>query len=1372
LLFTRNFVKISEESAIAIVLGNDFPIEIKFYGAVAQLLRLKKLAYKAPEIMHPHLQRQLEQLGLASDSPPLTAEQWQLFLEQVSCIYESEDSPSQAFLRSEEARQDGSPSPQSPGETRRGDGERAGRFHSPKNEDFCRGSAPVPTPSTDAKSVISEIGASTGAPPLRENETALGERGEMGRGEEGVSSINNECWASVKRSEDSPITSELGRLRATVNSLGVGLCTLDAEGFVLWVNPEAERLLGWQESELAGVLLLERIALKQQKDKKSKVLSSKKQEASQSENSPIATKLSLQEAIANCQPCSNSDAQFVCRDGKILPVSYFFNPGVDGDNISVLVFFDIGEQKRSDREQERSLDLLQAVLESTDAGILAVDRNGNVCNYNQKFIEMWGLSESGKLNQSAIDVLQKPIKTAFPFALRQLKNPEGFLKDVMRLSAHPDTQINNLLEFKDGKILELTSGPSQVGSKIVGRVWSFRDVTDRKKVEQALQYRVEFEQLITSLSTHFISLSGAEIDRGINQALQAISTSIGFDRSYIYLLSEDKNHANRAYEWCSRGTSPLKDQIPQILVADIPWIAQKLAQFESLDILDVGELSAQQLTEITYLQGQNLAISQPNSSFPTANITTIKSIISNGTFPNNSEFIEPQTNIRSLIVIPLIFSKILVGFLGFDALGPTSSRSPESSGLLKMVGEMLTNALERKRAEIALQKAETKYRSIFENAVEGIFQTSPEGNHLSANPALAYIYGYDSCEQMLAELTDINRQLYVDPNRRAEFMAVMANLPEVSRFESQVYRRDGSKIWISENARSIYDDSGKILYYEGTVQDITDRKVAESAMKLALEAAESANRAKSTFLANMSHELRTPLNAIIGYSEMLQEEAEDSGNEELIPDLEKVRTAGKHLLSLIDDILDISKIEAGRMDLYLETFDICDLIESAVATARPLVEKNGNTVEVHCPENLEIMHADMTKVRQVLLNLLSNAAKFTHNGKIVIGVERIKNEQLRMKHQEESSQILISNSEFLSFRVADTGIGMNSEQLERVFQPFTQADASTTRKYGGTGLGLAISQRFCQMMGGSIEAISTLDVGSTFTVLLPSEIKHLEIENIVRPSSYSDEGSGVGTVLVVDDDPISRDLIERALTRQGMHIELAASGEQALILARQLRPDAITLDVIMPGMDGWAVLSALKSDPDLAEIPVILLSFVGNKSLGFAMGASDYLTKPVDGKRLAALLNKYRRNQDDLDNNCLTSQILIVEDDAATREILRRILEKQGWAVVEADSGRTALDRLNVARPHLILLDLMLPEMDGFEFIGELRKSESGDPIPIVVITARDLTPDESLLLNGYVDRVLQKGVYSCETLLRDVRDLVNNKQVRSQVRLEREGGN
>ncbi|MEG5065725.1 response regulator [Microcoleus sp. B3-A4] len=1221
--------------------------------------------------MHPHLHRQLEQLGLVGESPPPTAEQWQLLLEQVSCTYDRVQS--QQELQQED----------------------------------CFNLETV---------ALKDVTESPHSP------------------------------------QDSPTASEFDRLRASVNSLGAGLCILDAKGCVISVNPEAERLLGWRESELAGVSLLERIG-KQKKGNKSQVLTAPKQSPSKSEDRPIAPTLDLQEAIASCQPCNNWDDEFLCRDGKMLPVSYFFHPAVERGEISVLVFFDT-------REHKQWLSILQAVLKSTDAGILAVDRNGNICNYNQKFLEMWGLSASqGKLSRSTFATLKKTIKTGFPFDREQLKYPQRFLQNVIKVSADSDTQISELLEFKDGKILELNSLPSKVGAKTVGRVWSFRDVTELKKVEEYLQYRREFAQLIARLSTNFISQPLSEIDKGIDQTLEAIATLSGFDRSYIYLLSEDKTRADKSYEWCGESIPAVKDSTDnQIDIAQIPWIAEKLDRAECLYIPEIGELPPPAKAEIGYFIGQNPAEFQTDSPSQTVNQTATASIPWIGASLNNLELKKPLQNIQSLIIIPLICSKNLVGFLGFEGLKQTAGRATEISTQLKMVGEMLANVLERKRAEAALRQSETKYRSIFENAVEGIFQTTPSGHYLSGNRALARIYGYESCTQMLAELTDINRQFYVDPHRRAEFMAQLRAGRQVSKFESQIYRRDGSKIWISENARSICDENGRVLYYEGTVQDITDRKQAESAMQLALEAAESANRAKSTFLANMSHELRTPLNAIIGYSEMLQEEAEELGSCESVPDLEKICSAGKHLLSLIDDILDISKIEAGRMDLYLETFEIHTLIESAVATARPLVDKNGNTLEVYCPDNLDTMHADMTKVRQVLLNLLSNAAKFTQNGRIAIGVERIKNEQLKMKNQEESSKILISNSEFLSFRVADTGIGMTQEQLERVFQPFTQADASTTREYGGTGLGLAISQRFCQMMGGSIEVSSTLGAGTTFTVLLPKAIKQPEIPNKVHDSTSLPDAPAVGTVLVVDDDPISRDLIQRALTRQGLHIEVAGSGEQALRLAKQLRPDAITLDVIMPGMDGWAVLSALKADPDLAEIPVILLSFVGNKSLGFALGASDYLTKPVDGKRLAALLNKYRRDQDGVASNNVTCQILIVEDDVATREILRCVLETQGWAVTEADSGRAALDRLKVARPHLILLDLTLPEMDGFELIGELRKSHSGDPIPIVVITGKDLTPAESQQLNGYVERVLQKGVYSCDSLLRDVRSIVNDR--------------
>ncbi len=852
--------------------------------------------------MHPHLQRQLEQLGLAGESPPPTAEQWQLLLEQVSssydCAAQQQKPLQQVCLISEPvALQDFAPSPQSP--------------------------------------------------------------------------------------QDSPTASSIDRQQATVNSLGARLCIIDAKGFVISVNPEAEGLLGCGESELAGVSLLERIACQQNQSKKSQVLTDPKQSQSLSEDAAIAPTLGLQEARASGQPSSNWENQFRSQDGKILPVSNFFYPAVEGGAISVLMCFDINII----REHKQLLSMLQAVLESTDAGIMAVDSNGNICSYNQKFVEMWGWSASQeKLSRSTFDHVKKTIFTEFPFAREQLKDPQEFIENVLEVSADPETQISELLEFKDGKIIELNSLPSKkVGANRVGRVWSFRDVTERKKVEQSLQYQVEFAQLIASLSTHFISGPLSEIDKGIDRTLEAVATLSGFDRSYIYLLSFDKTRADKTYEWCAAGIRGIKDSSDkQIDIAQIPWLAEKLARAEGIYIPEIGELTPPAIAEIAYLIGQNLAEFQTDSPSQTANQTAIPSIPSIGASINNVESKKTQKNIQSLIIIPLICSKTLVGFLGFDALKQRAGELPEISTQLKMVGEMLANALERKRAEIASIQEKLSYRSIFENAVEGIFQTTPSGRYLRANRALAEIYGYESSAQMLAELTDINRQIYVDPNRRAEFIAQLAAVRQVSKFESQVYRRDGSTIWISENARSICDESGRVLYYEGTVQDITAGKLAESALHRALEAAESANRAKSTFLANMSHELRTPLNAIIGYSEMLQEEAEELGDEAFLPDLEKIRSAGKHLLSMIDDILDISKIEAGRMDLYLETFDIHALIESAVATARPLVEKNGNTVEVYCPDNLDTMHADMTKVRQVLLNLLSNAAKFTHNGKLAL----------------------------------------------------------------------------------------------------------------------------------------------------------------------------------------------------------------------------------------------------------------------------------------------------------------------------------------------------------------------------------------------------
>ena len=498
-------------------------------------------------------------------------------------------------------------------------------------------------------------------------------------------------------------------------------------------------------------------------------------------------------------------------------------------------------------------------------------------------------------------------------------------------------------------------------------------------------------------------------------------------------------------------------------------------------------------------------------------------------------------------------------------------------------------------------------------------------------------------------------------------------------------------------------------------------------------AAEEADRAKSQFLANMSHELRTPLNAIIGYSEMLQEEAEDLGQDDFTPDLQKINAAGKHLLALLNDILDLSKIEAGKMDLYLETFDLANMLRDVETTVQLLVEKNANTLVVHQHDNLGAMRADLTKVRQNLFNLLSNACKFTQRGTITLEVTRD----------------AVDGLEWVTFRVSDTGIGMTPEQMAKLFQPFAQADASTTRQYGGTGLGLAITKHFCQMMGGDITVESELGKGSTFNIKLPAQVNDHRAQP--APSAPPDSEAlpaGVGAVLVIDDDPTVRELLQRSLTREGIRVVSAAGGEEGLRLARELRPSAITLDVMMPGMDGWAVLTALKADADLADIPVIMLTIVEDKNLAYALGASDYLTKPVDRDRLVAVLQKYRGEDP-------SRLVLVVEDDAAAREILQHTLEKEGWTVTAAENGRVALQRVAEQRPALILLDLMMPEMDGFQFAEALREREDWRSIPIVVVTAKDLTAEDHLRLNGYVEKILQKGAHSREALLAEIGDLV-----------------
>jgi len=492
----------------------------------------------------------------------------------------------------------------------------------------------------------------------------------------------------------------------------------------------------------------------------------------------------------------------------------------------------------------------------------------------------------------------------------------------------------------------------------------------------------------------------------------------------------------------------------------------------------------------------------------------------------------------------------------------------------------------------------------------------------------------------------------------------------------------------------------------------------------------AASQHKSQFLANMSHELRTPLNAIIGVTEMLLEDARDLKRDDEIEPLDRVIRAGRHLLALINDILDLSKIEAGKMELHLESFPMAPLIEDVIKTIQPLAEKNGNKLVASCPAEVGSMCADQTRVRQALLNLASNANKFTEHGTVTIGAQRRREE----------------GHDWVTMTVADTGIGMTPEQMGRLFQEFMQADATTTRKYGGTGLGLAISRRFCQMMGGDITVESELDRGSTFTIRLPAEVLAAQPVPVARSASAPRAPAPSGAtpiVLVVDDDSTVRVVTERFLTREGFSVVTADGGREGLRLTRELHPAAITLDVIMPDLDGWTVLATIKGDPTLADIPVILMTIVDEKNRGYSLGAADYMVKPVDRERLGVVLRGIVGRGG--------RRVLVVDDDDILRRGILQALEKEGWKVSEADNGRVGLERLAGALPDVIVLDLMMPEMDGFEFLEALRKRAEWRHIPVVVVTAKDLTEEDHRRLNGCVERILQKDAPTRDEMLREV---------------------
>ena len=667
--------------------------------------------------------------------------------------------------------------------------------------------------------------------------------------------------------------------------------------------------------------------------------------------------------------------------------------------------------------------------------------------------------------------------------------------------------------------------------------------------------------------------------------------------------------------------------------------------------------------------------------------------------------------------------------------------------------ERMWGGADRRHAEEALRESEAKFRTLADSMSQLAWMTGPDGSIHWFNRRW-YDYTGTSPDRMQGW----GWQDLVHPDARGGVVErITRAFADGAPWDDTFPLRgaDGLYRWFLSRALPIHDTPddahplGRILGWFGTNTDITDLREAEERIGAARDAAEEANLAKSTFIANMSHELRTPLAAIIGYSEMLTEEISDGGDPAaLAEDMRKIEGNARHLLGLINDVLDLSKIESGKMEVFAETFDVETMARDVAATVQGLVAKKGNDLALRMEPGLGAMHSDVTKLRQVLLNLLSNASKFTENGTITLSAMRLPGNGT---HD--------SGGDWLVFRVADTGIGMSEEQLSRLFQRFSQADASTTRKFGGTGLGLSISKAFGVMLGGDLSVDSAPDQGSTFTVFLPAVLlteSERDGSDAASPDGSGQDrdaspGGAKDCVLVIDDDPAQRDLMTRFLHREGFAARTASDGYAGLQLARTLRPRAILLDVTMPGLDGWSVLSALKADPTVSEIPVIMVTFVDERGLAASLGAADYVMKPVRWESFRQVMERFRQAE---------GAVLVVDDDPDTRHHVRAVLERDGWSVTEAADGQAALDRVAEALPRVVLLDLEMPVLDGFGFLQAFRATPGCAGIPVVVLTAKDLTREDRKRLQG-ASEVLSKGVTSLGALARELRTVTEAAAIR-----------
>jgi len=701
------------------------------------------------------------------------------------------------------------------------------------------------------------------------------------------------------------------------------------------------------------------------------------------------------------------------------------------------------------------------------------------------------------------------------------------------------------------------------------------------------------------------------------------------------------------------------------------------------------------------------------------------------------------SHIHASIAAPLKVKGRLIGVFTTATVDPDRKFDEADMHLLTMFARQAAIAIEnarlfdqaqreigeRRKVEQEIRHQKEYFEALFVNNPVAVVTADLTGSIVSWNPMAEMLFGHSQEEVIGKNLDEVVAN---HPEMIDEAVAYTKQVIEVGRVQSTTrrIRKDGSMVDVELLALPVIV-GGKMVGVIGIYHDISERVRVEEELRQSKEAAEAASQAKSTFLANMSHELRTPLNAIIGFTRLVKRRSGDALPQKQADNLDKVLESADHLLELINAVLDLSKIEAGRIDVQPTTFSIGSLVEACLETVQPLVKSPQLQLKMKIDPGLPRIFTDQEKVRQILINLLGNAIKFTKKGSVTVIAKRQK--------------------EDLKLAVADTGIGIPMEDLERIFEEFQQVDTSSTRKYSGTGLGLSISRHLAHVLNGDITVESTVGKGSTFTVVFPLRYVATDETGDAPEVADRDETDAaeehLPLILAIDDDLNTLYLLKENLSEAGYRVIGARSGKKGLKKARNHRPAAIILDILLPNESGWEILSQLKADPVTKDIPVIVLSIVDDIERGYRLGAYDYLVKPCDREKLMRVL------EDLEDLNQQTIRLLAVDDDPKVIDLVRQLLEDELYQIVSANSGKNALKEISSSRPDVIVLDLIMPRMDGFALIENLQKDDELRLIPLLVLTAKDLSNEEQEWLRERSIAVIKKKDLTKEELLQAARD-------------------